>query len=172
MLIAVLVLPHLSVLNNYHTGVKWMLILLVPVITFSSVARGYLIGAQHTSKIAIANLLKRAAQLIGLLVVFNLFSLSSDLAIFMALLALKLSELLVLFYLVIVFIRKIGQTKKSLSAKTSKPKRSSKKAASCFVANDGTSNLSFDHLCCKTISHNKSTGKCRYDGKCCDGSIR
>lgn len=137
MLIAVLVLPHLSVLNNYHTGVKWMLIFLVPVITFSSVARGYLIGAQQTSKIAIANLLKRAAQLIGLLIVFHLFSLSSDLAIFMALLALKLSELLVLFYLVIVFIRKIGQTKKAYPQKQVSRKEVQKKLLAVSVPTTG-----------------------------------
>ncbi|GIN18430.1 sporulation protein YkvU [Shouchella clausii] len=110
---ALIVFPHLSVLHSYHAGVRWMLVLLVPIITFSSVARGYLMGAQETGKIAVANLLKRSTQLAGLLVVFKLFSFESHIAIFMALLALKLSELFVLIYLVIVFIGKIRETKKA-----------------------------------------------------------
>ncbi|EZH65942.1 multidrug transporter MatE [Bacillaceae bacterium JMAK1] len=104
MFIASWVLPLLPVFHTYHVGIQWMLLLLIPIITFSAVVKGYLIGAQKTTKIAIANLMKRSLQLVGLLIVFQLFSFDSDVAIFMALLALKLSELLVLGYLMVVFI--------------------------------------------------------------------
>lgn len=117
MALALLVLPHLSVLDAYHDGVRWLLLLLVPVVTFSSVARGYLIGARHTAKIAIANIIRRAAQLGSLLLVFQLFSFDSTVAIFMALLALKLSEVLVLIYLLVVFINKIRETKATKEVK-------------------------------------------------------
>ncbi|MBM7837436.1 stage V sporulation protein B [Alkalihalobacillus xiaoxiensis] len=135
--LALIILPQLSVLSNYHIGVRWMLVLLIPVVTFSSVARGYLMGAQLTSKIAIANILKRTAQLGGLLIVFYLFSFTSDLAIFMALLALKLSELLVLFYLVVVFIRKIHQTKKRVPQKKVNQREIQKKLLAVSVPTTG-----------------------------------
>ncbi|MFB4213862.1 polysaccharide biosynthesis protein [Shouchella sp. JSM 1781072] len=137
MVAALVILPQLSVLDNYHIGVQWMLFLLIPVITFSSVAKGYLMGAQQTSKIAIANILKRTAQLGGLLIVFYMFSFTSDLAIFMALLALKLSELLVLFYLVVVFIRKIYQTKKDHTQKKVNQKEIQKKLLAVSIPTTG-----------------------------------
>ncbi|MED4130267.1 MULTISPECIES: polysaccharide biosynthesis protein [Shouchella] len=137
MVAALLILPHLSVLQQYHVGVQWMLFLLIPVITFSSVAKGYLIGAHQTSKIAIANILKRTAQLSGLLIVFYMFSFTSDLAIFMALLALKLSELLVLFYLVVVFIRKIHETKKGHPQKKVSQKEVQKKLLAVSIPTTG-----------------------------------
>ncbi|MFB4160129.1 oligosaccharide flippase family protein [Geomicrobium sp. JSM 1781026] len=116
MLLAVWILPMLPVFDDYHTGIQWLMILLVPVISFSAVVKGYLIGAQKTGMIAIANVLKRTCQLLGLLFVFSFFSWESDTAIFMALLALKLSELLVLTYLITVFIINMRRIKKAKSS--------------------------------------------------------
>ncbi len=128
MVAALLILPHLSVLQQYHVGVQWMLFLLIPVITFSSVAKGYLIGAHQTSKIAIANILKRTAQLSGLLIVFYMFSFTSDLAIFMALLALKLSELLVLFLFSGCIYSQDTRNKKRVTHKRKSVKRKYRKS--------------------------------------------
>ncbi len=65
----------------------------------------------------------------------------------MALLALKLSELLVLFYLVVVFIRKIHQTKKKSPTEESQPARDSKKITRGFRTNNRVAYISFDHFC-------------------------
>ncbi|TSB45259.1 oligosaccharide flippase family protein [Alkalicoccobacillus porphyridii] len=109
---AFIVLPNLSVLDPYHPMVKWLLILLVPVVTFSSVARGYFVGAQHTKKIAVINLLKRGAQLLFLYGIFQLFQFQSQTAIFVALGTVVLSEILVLFYMGTAFILQIHRLRR------------------------------------------------------------
>ncbi|MCM2676821.1 oligosaccharide flippase family protein [Alkalicoccobacillus plakortidis] len=110
---AFFILPNLPVLDHYHPLVKWMLILLIPIVTFSSVARGYFVGAQHTKKIAVINLLKRGAQLTILYGVFKVFQFQSQTAIFVALGTVVLSEILVLFYMGTAFVIQINRLRKN-----------------------------------------------------------
>lgn len=70
---AIWILPQLPVFNHYHPWTQWLLIVLIPVVAFSSVARGYFMGAQNMGKIAAANVLKRVAQLVLLVLVFLFF---------------------------------------------------------------------------------------------------
>ncbi|WP_100406337.1 polysaccharide biosynthesis protein [Bacillus solitudinis] len=104
MMIALIVFPLIPVFENYHPWVKWLLIILIPTIAFSSVARGYFMGAQNMRKIAIANFLRRAIQLALLIVVFTFFSFETELAIFISLCTLVATEMVVLAYLMITFL--------------------------------------------------------------------
>ncbi|WP_227937969.1 polysaccharide biosynthesis protein [Alkalihalobacillus deserti] len=103
-LIALWLLPLIPVFDRYHPLVPWLFLLLIPVIAFTSVARGYFMGAQRMGKIAVANFLRRAGQLVLLIVIFRVTSFESESAILIALCTLIASEFLVLGYLFITFL--------------------------------------------------------------------
>jgi stage V sporulation protein B len=101
---AVWLLPLIPVFDRYHPLVPWLIILLIPTIAFSSVARGYFMGAQRMGKIAVANFLRRAGQLALLVFIFKFSSFEVEVALLVALCTLIASEFLVLGYLFIAFI--------------------------------------------------------------------
>lgn len=111
-LIALWLLPLIPVFDRYHPLVPWLFLLLIPVIAFSSVARGYFMGAQRMGKIAVANFLRRAGQLILLVVIFQLTLFDSDVAILIALCTLIASEVLVLGYLFVTFLIEMRNLKR------------------------------------------------------------
>ncbi|WP_332691612.1 oligosaccharide flippase family protein [Halalkalibacter lacteus] len=102
--VALWLLPIIPVFDRYHPLVPWLFILLIPIISFSSVARGYFMGAQRMGKIAFANFLRRAGQLVLLIVLFMLTSFEAEVALLVALTTLIASEFLVLSYLFIAFL--------------------------------------------------------------------
>ncbi|MCM3716202.1 polysaccharide biosynthesis protein [Alkalihalobacillus oceani] len=110
--VSVWVLPLIPVFDHYHPLVPWLFILLIPLIAFSSVARGYFMGAQKMSRIAFANFLRRAAQLVLLFFIFNMMSFAQDVAIFVALCTLVASELVVFGYLFFAFLLQMNLLKR------------------------------------------------------------
>ncbi|MCM3761817.1 polysaccharide biosynthesis protein [Alkalihalobacillus oceani] len=110
--VSVWVLPLIPVFDHYHPLVPWLFILLIPLIAFSSVARGYFMGAQKMSRIAFANFLRRAAQLVLLIFIFNMMSFTQDVAIFVALCTLVASELVVFGYLFFAFLLQMNLLKR------------------------------------------------------------
>lgn len=110
--VSVWVLPLIPVFDHYHPLVPWLFILLIPLIAFSSVARGYFMGAQKMSRIAFANFLRRAAQLVLLFFIFNMMSFTQDVAIFIALCTLVASELVVFGYLFFAFLLQMNLLKR------------------------------------------------------------
>ncbi|MBP3952421.1 polysaccharide biosynthesis protein [Bacillus suaedae] len=111
-IIGLWVIPAIPVFDRYHPYVPWLFILLIPIITFTSVARGYFMGAQDMGRIAVANFLKRAAQLVLLFILFKWFSFNQEMAILVALCTLLASELIVFGYLFIAFILRMRLLKK------------------------------------------------------------
>lgn len=101
---AAIVLPYLPVFDGYHPYVKWLIILLIPVVSISSIARGYFMGVQHMGKIAISNFLKKLVQLAILYWVYQSFQFNIELALLIALATLIGSELLVCTYLIAMYI--------------------------------------------------------------------
>ncbi|WP_226666111.1 polysaccharide biosynthesis protein [Metabacillus litoralis] len=101
---AVLVLPNLPVFHGYHPYVKWLVVLLIPIVSFSSIARGYFMGVQHMGKIAISNFLKKVVQLIILFWVFQTFQFDLEKALMISLATLIGSELIVSAYLITVYM--------------------------------------------------------------------
>ncbi|MCL7747732.1 polysaccharide biosynthesis protein [Halalkalibacter alkaliphilus] len=103
-LLALWILPIIPVFERYHPLVPWLFLCLIPIIAFSSVARGYFMGAQKMGKIAFANFLRRAGQLILLMILFMFTSFDSEVALLVALCTLIASEFLVLSFLFIAFL--------------------------------------------------------------------
>ncbi len=101
--VTMIFLPYIPVFNGYHPYVKWLVIILIPIVSFSSIARGYFMGIQHMGKIALTNFVKKVAQLFLLLWVYQSFQFDLQMALFIALATLVASELLVCTYLVAVY---------------------------------------------------------------------
>ncbi|MFB7302546.1 polysaccharide biosynthesis protein [Heyndrickxia sporothermodurans] len=99
----ILVLPILPVFNHYHPYIRALVIVIIPLVSFSSVARGYFMGVQHMGKIATANFLRRIVQLGLLVIIYKLFQFELDKAIFIALCTLVGSEFIVFLYLIHTF---------------------------------------------------------------------
>ncbi|HZG73757.1 MAG TPA: oligosaccharide flippase family protein [Chondromyces sp.] len=79
--------------------IRLMIILLIPIISFSSVARGYFMGIQKMRKIAIANFLRKVAQLGLLVLFFRLYNFDGETALLTAICTLIASEFIVFIYL-------------------------------------------------------------------------
>ncbi|WP_299092942.1 polysaccharide biosynthesis protein [uncultured Metabacillus sp.] len=103
MFASALLLPSISVFQEYHPYVKWLVILIIPIVSFSSFARGYFMGVQHMGKIAFSNFLKKAVQLVLLFWVYQTFNFELEVALLIALGTLIASELLVCTYLVAAY---------------------------------------------------------------------
>ncbi|MED4202440.1 oligosaccharide flippase family protein [Neobacillus mesonae] len=112
LVIGTMLLPFIPVFNSYHPYVRWLVIILIPVISFTSVARGYFMGRQLMGKIAISNFLRKIVQLIVLFVVFRLFEFNAESSLLIAIGTLIGSEIVVFLYLVFMFIIQFQQIKK------------------------------------------------------------
>ncbi|WP_078551472.1 polysaccharide biosynthesis protein [Bacillus alkalicellulosilyticus] len=126
MALALIIVPMIPVFNNFHPWLRWVVILLIPIVSFSSVAKGYFMGIQHMGKIAFTSFLRKAIQLILLVAVFQFFSFDLETAIFISLCTLIGSELVVLVYLMATYTLQIRTIKshstKEISGKTVREK--------------------------------------------------
>jgi stage V sporulation protein B len=107
LIIAMIVLPIVPVFDAYHPYVKWLVLILIPIVSFSSIARGFFMGTHAMGKIAISNFLRKALQLLILVFVFRLLDFSTDTALILSLCALVASEIGVFGYLIIEYIVKL-----------------------------------------------------------------
>ncbi|WP_042356999.1 oligosaccharide flippase family protein [Bacillus rubiinfantis] len=112
LILGTLLLPFIPVFHTYHPYVRWLVIILIPVISFTSVARGYFMGRQQMGKIAVANFLRKIIQLIVLFVVFRFFKFTAETSLLVAISTLIGSEIVVFLYLVFMFIIQYQQVKK------------------------------------------------------------
>lgn len=110
--LAVVAMPYISVFQSYHPYTRWLIIILIPVITFTSVARGYFMGNHQMGKIALSNFLRKVFQLAVLFFVFRLFQFNQEKAILIAIGTLIGSEMVVFLYLVLIFILQYQQMKR------------------------------------------------------------
>jgi stage V sporulation protein B len=109
---AALLLPYIPIFYGYHPYVKWLFVLLIPIVSFSSIARGYFIGVQHMGKIAISNFIKKVVQLFLLFWVYQTFEFDLQMALLIALATLIASELLVCTYLIAAYFIQYQMLKK------------------------------------------------------------
>ncbi|MBD5021987.1 multidrug transporter MatE, partial [Xanthomonas citri pv. citri] len=82
---ASIALPFIPVFDTYHPFIKGIVIGLIPVVAFTSIARGYFMGVQKMGKIAIANVLKKIIQLLCLFLFFQWYSFELDMAVLISL---------------------------------------------------------------------------------------
>ena len=125
-LIVFLLFPALPPLKSYHPSVTVLFVLLVPMISFSSIARGYLMGTQQMGKIAFANGFRKLVQLILLILLFNLFEFSPEMSVIAGLSSFIASEAVIVLYLLTVYVYQAQELKKSTlaSSKTALIRRS------------------------------------------------
>lgn len=69
---ASIALPFIPVFDTYHPFIKGIVIGLIPVVAFTSIARGYFMGVQKMGKIAIANVLKKNHPALVLIPLFSM----------------------------------------------------------------------------------------------------
>ncbi len=86
-------------LHEYHLGIRWLFLLLIPIVSFSSIFRGYFMGKHNMAKIAVSNFLRKVLQLLLLVMVYTIFSFDTETSIFIALCTLIGSEAVVFLYL-------------------------------------------------------------------------
>jgi stage V sporulation protein B len=101
--VAVFIVPNVPIFELYHPMVKWLFIVLIPIVSFTSLTRGYFMGKQDMSKIALSNFMRKAVQILLLVVIYQLFSFELNTSILIALGTLIGSELVVCIYLLHAF---------------------------------------------------------------------
>jgi stage V sporulation protein B len=101
---AAVALPLIPVFQEFHPMMKWVVLMLIPVMTISAIARGFFMGKQQMGKIAVSHFLRRIVQLGLLTVVFQFFEFGSETALLVAFCTLAGSELVVFLYLLHLFI--------------------------------------------------------------------
>ncbi|WP_270583030.1 oligosaccharide flippase family protein [Bacillus smithii] len=111
MLSAVIVFTFFPVFHGYHPMIRWLTLILIPVISFTSVARGYFMGIQQMRKIAFANFVRKFFQLLLLVVVYRFFDFDRETSILVALGTLIASEIVVFLYLMRAYVLYMRQMK-------------------------------------------------------------
>jgi stage V sporulation protein B len=99
LILLTLLLPVIPIFKHYHPLFKWLVIILVPLISFSSIARGYFMGKHHMGKIAAANFLRKLIQLGLLVFLFKWFQFDSQTSILIAFFTFVGSEVVIFIYL-------------------------------------------------------------------------
>ncbi|WP_108669913.1 polysaccharide biosynthesis protein [Peribacillus acanthi] len=116
MVLATVVFSFSSVLDEFNPYVKWLIIGLVPIAAFSSIARGYFMGVQQMGKIAFSNFLRKIFQFGVLFLIFNFFDFDQEKSLLIALCAFVGSEIIVFLYLISLFIIHMHSLKKNNNA--------------------------------------------------------
>ena len=117
MVVVTIVLPFVPVFDQYHPIFRWLVLILIPIVSFTSIARGYFMGKSQMSKIAVANFLRKIVQLLLLVYLFQLFQFDTHMAVLIAFCTLIGSDLVVFLYLFHVFMIQYQYMKKQPSKK-------------------------------------------------------
>lgn len=110
-----IILPFIPVFDQYHPVFRWLVLILIPIISFTSIARGYFMGRTQMGKIAFANFLRKIVQLLLLVYIYSLFDFEIKAAVLIAFCTLIGSDLVVFLYLFYVFMIQYQYMKKQPS---------------------------------------------------------
>ncbi|MBT2688407.1 polysaccharide biosynthesis protein [Bacillus sp. ISL-47] len=113
--LAAAIIPFVSVFNEYHPLLRWTVIGFIPIVSFSSIARGFFMGKHQMGKIAASNFLRKSVQLLLLVVLYQAFQFDTDTAVFIAFCTFIGSEIVVFLYLLHMFIIQYQRVKKEPS---------------------------------------------------------
>lgn len=108
-----IVLPNVPIFQEYHPMIKWLVMAMIPLMSFTSIARGYFMGKQQMGMIATANLLRRLGQLVLLAAIYQFFDFERSTAVLTAIFTLAASELVVFLYLFYYFLVSYQNLKKT-----------------------------------------------------------
>ncbi|MCU9614502.1 polysaccharide biosynthesis protein [Caldibacillus lycopersici] len=109
--VAALIFTMIPFFSDVHPLIRWMILILVPIISISSIARGYFMGVQKMGKIAIANLFRRGMQLFLLVFIYQMFDFQIEVAILVAICSFIGGEVLVFIYLISAYFLQLKQLK-------------------------------------------------------------
>ncbi|WP_026583436.1 polysaccharide biosynthesis protein [Bacillus sp. J33] len=113
--IAAAIIPFISVFDEYHPLLRWTVIGFIPIVSFSSIARGFFMGKHQMGKIAASNFLRKSVQLLLLVVLYQAFQFDTDTAVFIAFCTFIGSEAVVFLYLLHMFIIQYQRVRKEPS---------------------------------------------------------
>ncbi len=102
--VSILIFMIFPIFSEIHPLIRWVILLLVPIVSISSIARGYFVGIQKMGQVAVSNLLKRSTQLFILVFIYQMFDFQLEVAILIALFSLIGGELLVFIYLISAYV--------------------------------------------------------------------
>ncbi|MBY0122991.1 polysaccharide biosynthesis protein [Bacillus sp. S/N-304-OC-R1] len=117
--LAIMIIPFISVFDQYHPYLRWVVIAFIPIVSFSSITRGFFMGKQQMGKIATYNLVRKLVQLLLLVFLYQFFQFDMETAVFIAFCTFIGSEIIVFFYLLHMFILQFQQVKRAPSERIS-----------------------------------------------------
>ncbi|WAA12765.1 oligosaccharide flippase family protein [Fervidibacillus halotolerans] len=109
-----------DVFTSIHPFANWVVIILIPIVSLSSIARGYFLGVQRMGKIAVANLFRRGLQLFFLVLIFSQLDLSIDQSVLIAICSIVVGELFEFLFLFSAYFFQIRDLKKEIPGKLPK----------------------------------------------------
>lgn len=110
--LAMIILPFISVFDEYHPYLRWVVVAFIPIVSFSSITRGFFMGKQQMGKIAVYNFLRRLVQLLLLVFLYQMFQFDTNTAVFIAFCTFVGSEVVVFLYLLHMFILQFQHVKR------------------------------------------------------------
>jgi stage V sporulation protein B len=113
--LAMLIMPFLTIFDQYHPYLRWVVIAFIPIVSFSSITRGFFMGKNQMGKIATYNFLRKLVQLLFLVFLYQFFQFDTKTSVFIAFCTLIGSEVVVFLYLLHMFIIQFQQVKKEPS---------------------------------------------------------
>ncbi|MBS4192131.1 polysaccharide biosynthesis protein [Bacillus sp. FJAT-49705] len=117
--LAIMIIPFISVFNQYHPYLRWIVVAFIPIVSFSSITRGFFMGKQQMGKIATYNFVRKIVQLILLVFLYQFFQFDTETAVFIAFCTFIGSEVVVFLYLLHMFIIQFQQVKREPSVRMS-----------------------------------------------------
>ena len=121
LILTMIVLSFPTFLHGVHPYIKWLIVGLIPIMTCSSIARGYFIGVQQMGKIALSNFLRKIVQFTLLFFIFHYFQLfDQKTSLLIALSVLIASEFIVFLYLISLFILQVQTIRKASNSSISR----------------------------------------------------
>ncbi|MFT8319679.1 MAG: polysaccharide biosynthesis protein [Bacillus sp. (in: firmicutes)] len=111
-IIAAIVIPLVPIFQSYHPILRWLVLLLLPIISFTSIARGFFMGKQQMGKIAVSNFLRKIVQLGMLVFLFQWFSFDLNTSVLIAFCTIVGSDIVVFLYLMHMFFIQYQRIKK------------------------------------------------------------
>ncbi|MEH7122449.1 polysaccharide biosynthesis protein [Bacillus sp. JJ1773] len=110
--LAIIIIPFVSVFDQYHPYLRWAVIAFIPIVSFSSITRGFFMGKQQMGKIATYNFMRKLIQLILLVFLYQIFQFDTETAVLIAFCTFIGSEIVVFFYLLHMFILQFQHVKR------------------------------------------------------------
>ncbi|RLQ93079.1 oligosaccharide flippase family protein [Falsibacillus albus] len=111
LVVATFVFPSIPIFQHYPPILRGLMIALIPVISISSIARGYFMGVQQMGKIAMSNFLRKVLQLLFLVMLYQLFDFQPQIALLVAICTLIGCEIVVLIYLILAYVFQFRELK-------------------------------------------------------------